>query len=87
MAYQVWIGVNDKGLAAIGANACDSIGAVRTERVYGSQLKHRVCARMKSTGKWRIVTPTEAMVPDYDVVKRIPGVDGYSRKIIALFTD
>ena len=57
--FPIWIGyTRDEGAALIGARAIDEAGGVRAERVYASQLRHRVVVQTEDG--YRVCTPTEA---------------------------
>jgi hypothetical protein len=73
--YPIWIGASPSGLALVGAAACDDWGAVVTEQIYPSQLRHRVVAR-NETGALEIVTPTDARARGLEITDRFPAADG-----------
>lgn len=64
MTFKVWIGVDNKGNALMGADAVKRARKARrlhsSVRVFGSQLSHRVRAWSPSRRKWTITTPTRA---------------------------
>ena len=66
MPYPITIGATKEGAPVFGAKECKSQGAVTTERVFGSQLAHRVVVRLD--GSMLICTPTEAMKNGWEIV-------------------
>ncbi len=54
------------------------------EQVYGSQLGHRVSAYVPREGRWRIMTPTEAVRHGYSY-RLSPAVDGYPPWVVGRY--
>jgi len=73
MPYPIWIGTDKNGHALIGAEQVRS-KAVDVEKIYPSQMAHRVVARLN--GAIRIMTPTQANDAGAEVVATFPRADG-----------
>jgi hypothetical protein len=79
MTYPIWIGADIDGRAIVGAREIDRRDSiVATERIYPSQMDHRVTARID--GKIRIMTPTEARDSGAEIIQRFPRADGRLRR-------
>ncbi len=79
MTYRIWIGADNAGNVFVGAREIDRRDSiVATERIYTSQMAHRVTARID--GDIRIMTPTEARDSGAEIVQRFPRADGRMRR-------
>ena len=71
MRYQIWIGATNEGRLVIGSKNMRGKDIVSREQVYGSQLPHRVVARISDEpnpgAEYSIMTPTDAWRAGYQV--------------------
>ena len=65
MTYPIWIGATKDGKMIIGAKNMARYEIDSCEKVFGSQLPHRVVAKMP--GGYHIMTPTEARRGGYPI--------------------
>jgi len=79
MTYPIWIGADIDGRALIGAQSIDAADSVvATERIYPSQMAHRVVAKLD--GSIKIMTPTQARDAGAEIVATFPRADGRLRR-------
>jgi hypothetical protein len=76
--YPIRVYAGKDGKLHIGAGSCKNYDA--SEKIYGSQIPHRVVVKDKNTGKHELVTPTEAM-KNKDIYK-ITDL-GYTRPMVS----
>lgn len=70
MTYPVKIGATDNGKLVIGTKNMIGYNIVKIEKVYGSQLPHRVVAlvgELDNEPEYDIVTPTDALKKNYPI--------------------